>query len=359
MSKESVALVRVDLPAAPIVKIEEARQIYEAIAPHANLMSPLPSHIPEMHRIVMGQERISPRTEDGQVYRSGAFCAANEVAPSKKGITDLMAAAGASMLESERTDHGKTQYVASFRVVVEVPTVYGGRARYMANKTVDYRDGSPQIAAFTKKQLDQGRQFVAELAESKALLRALRPALKLKQKYTVEEIEKPFVYLHLVFTPDMSDPEIRRMVAAKQLGLMTQLYGPSRELPALTGAIDMSPVRELPEPAHDDDGPSEPADTPEDFGAPPAVQPESEHPAHICGCTCGDQNEISEQIAATTTERGGSPRCGRCWPWGLKFDQAAHRDLGSLGLSKRPDVDGPKAISENVAWMKSRAGGAR
>lgn len=101
----------------------------------------------------------------------------------------------------------------------------------------------------------QQRSNIHSLAESKAKLRCIRAALGVPVSMPKDQAAKPFVVPALVPDLDVSDPEIKRMVAASLLGSQEALYGP-RPLPAGLQTpvqdeleeIDVSAMVEEPEP---------------------------------------------------------------------------------------------------------------
>lgn len=359
---ESTALARVKMPDAPIAKIEELRNQYERLASQVNLVTPImsPDFIPEMHRVSLRAVVVSSQAEVGDVYHSPAFLKPNERALTKIAILKLLQAAGGTVVESARIDDRRDHYVAEFRVTVEIPQMDGTRRRFVATKGVDYRDGAPQVVAMQPNQIKAARQFVPELAESKALLRAVRGGLALKQKYSVDELAKPFVVPALVFDPDTSDPEIKRMVAAKGLGISDALYGPRPG--AAPAAQQIGDGRERPEPAQDIETTAVTVDDdPDDFGEPPAPAPKETFPveANLCTCRCECQSEVAQEIADRTRKAAGAVRCGTCYPWSARFDVKKHQALDALGMPSYPTVDGKKGAEENRAFLASRKAGAR
>ena len=116
----------------------------------------------------------------------------------------------------------------------------------------------------------QQRSNIHSLAESKAKLRCVRTAIGLPVSMTPEQAARPFVVPALVPDLDVSDPEIKRMVAASLIGAEASLYGP-RELPAggpvaahSGDVIDVSAMEEAP---------AEPADQVDEPELPPIDEP--------------------------------------------------------------------------------------
>jgi len=377
-TEKSTALVKLDLPTAPIAKIENLRAAYDQVAAQANLITPVQhvDYIPPMHRVSLRAVVIDPAGAD--VYKP-KFCEGHERAPGKTMILKLLQAAGGTVVESKRTDDGREQYVCEWQVRISVPQLDATRVEYVGSKRVDYRDGSAQVAAFTANQLASGRQFIPELAETKALLRAVRGALALRQKYTVTELSKPFVVPALVPDPDMSDPEVRKMVAAQSLGITDKLYGPERAAlpPAAGKVIDVRPENDnrpgpgaLPAPdrtvhvTEDEDREAIGTDDvdPALFGVPPPAPAKNpDIPEHLCSCPHGCEKEISEQVARVTLERVGAKRCASCYPWTPGFSIPSHQGLKSMGLGiNYAGLTGDEAIAVHRAYTQGKKkGGAR
>lgn len=101
----------------------------------------------------------------------------------------------------------------------------------------------------SEKQAKEYRKFADEQTETKAILRAVRAAMNLKTSYTPEEIAKPFLIARSVFSPDMSDPEVRRMVTREQLRSQGMLYP--------GGQQDQDDLASLPEPTELPDEPED------------------------------------------------------------------------------------------------------
>ena len=81
--------------------------------------------------------------------------------------------------------------------------------------------------AWIKKNWSRVKQFRLPMTESKAYLRAYRKALKLKQKYTPEELQKPFLVTSTSFTPDTSDPRVLVALMSGGEQATNLLYGPA------------------------------------------------------------------------------------------------------------------------------------
>jgi hypothetical protein len=130
----------------------------------------------------------------------------------------------------------------------------------------------------------QQRSNIHSLAESKAKLRCIRSALALPTSMTRDQVTKPFVVPALVPDLDVSDPEIKHMVAASLIGSEAALYGPQRMPPGARKpvqdepeAIDVSYMTEAPEePAAAPVPPAGPELPPEEPAMPACALPISE-----------------------------------------------------------------------------------
>jgi len=68
------------------------------------------------------------------------------------------------------------------------------------------------------------RRHIIALAESGARNRAIRYSASIQSAFKPEDLTKPFVVPALVPDPDMNDPETRRMVNARRLGIPGMLF---------------------------------------------------------------------------------------------------------------------------------------
>jgi len=359
----------IDLPTAPIAKIEELRTRYESLSTQVNLVTPLqaPDFIPAMYKVSLRAVVLSAEVDRGDVYKDDQFCAKGERAPTKVGLLKILQAAGGEVVAEKcrRVDDRKDPRYAETQMVIRLPMLDGSSKEFAATRHVDHRDGSDEIVGWSEKRLAQARKFTPELSETKALSRAIREGLALKQKYTEGELARPFVVPALVFDPDMSDPEIRRMVAARGLGVTDQLYGPAKDRPALVAAtapdepapagevIDVKAERVA---LHGTDNVDVAL-----FGAPPTapaaappVNPDI--PEHLCACTHGCEKEIGADVAATTLAFTGRKLCSGCYPWNAAFKIPDHQGLRNMGFSTNyANLTGDQAIDAHRAWMADQA----
>lgn len=244
---ESTALVKVggvELPAAPIASIVEAAALFDRLAAQANFVTPIvrPDFIPPMHAVVPRVVRLDPTPDNGDVYVDAQFCKGGKKALTKVALLKLWTNAGGTLITAEcgRTDDGKDRLYCAWKIVGEIQQMDGTRVRYIGTKEIDLNDGQPAALKALGRDnstanLTNARMHIASNCETKAILRMVRAAFALKSTYTPEELAKPWVIPALVFQPDMSDPEVRRMVAARGLGQQAALYGTPAAKNLLTG----------------------------------------------------------------------------------------------------------------------------
>jgi hypothetical protein len=355
MSNNLPVLAGVPLPDGPLATTEGLRNYLESVRGKANIVMPVAimDFIPPMTRVsirpLMIDTEIKERTykksgggtgtawQGTDTYRDMKFCEENERALSKVGIVKLFNAAAISIAFSDRIDDASDPYYCNWRVVVDIPQPDGKIQRRIANKVIDLRPGAAAITKLSGPDLENQRLRITEYAESKALNRVARDAMGLRQKYTVEELQKPWLIPVLVPDLDITDPEIKRMVAAKQLDIVNAVFGgrqqvfPGQALPPGVGpggeVIDSVVV--------EDDDPDDTGDTGDDIGplpakaqAPPPV--ESKPIIYNCACPCGCKAEVSKAVHDATKREGGAPRCRECWPTKF-YDTKKHANLADMG----------------------------
>ena len=191
-----------------------------------------------------------------------------EVSLNKNGLLKMLAGRGVNVYPTQRTDDGTRQYYWSCMAQGDVLEFDGMMRRLPSGSVeIDFRDGSAQIGGWTPEEWDrrakaaegktdkwgkpakpeaiggwtadrvmQARKFGLRLAETKAL-NALARNLGIRQTYTIDELKaKPFVIVRPSFVPDVSDPEVRRMLTATALGARNLMYGNAPQQVALSHA---------------------------------------------------------------------------------------------------------------------------
>lgn len=224
----SNGLTVVDVPAQPIADPGQLREVLARIEEHCNMVLPVENagYIPAGYQVSLRSVLL---VEDRDTYTDRQFCKPGEAALSKVGIMRILQSAGGSVVETRRTDGRDNPNYWDYSARVNVPGPDGLPRQFVASKEIDLTDGSALAeSAKSPAHLRKMREHGCAMAESKAINRAVRLALSLPQKLTRDELHRPFVTLTLVPALDMTDPEVRRMVAAKALGLERLLFGAGR-----------------------------------------------------------------------------------------------------------------------------------
>jgi hypothetical protein len=363
------------LPSSPLSKIEALRETFARLEQQCNLIAPVASidSIPAMHAISLRAVKIDANTntygQGPEVYRDGRFCQGDEVALGGVALQKIMAAAGVQVVSRVRVDDRSDPNYCDMEITLAVRDYDGTFRQVVAGKEVDLRDGAPEtmkpekdsrgsktggLIPLEQAALGDKRRHIQSLAESKALYRALRKILQLRQKYTRAELARPFVIPKLVPNLDPNDPDQKRALIAMATGAETRLFGQqpmvdsARSLPMgeTTTTRDVTPhsatgdaARALPAQAPLEEAAPEqqPAQADDDMGDFDVHASATSAAIHVCTCACGGgcQAEISAAVAEVTTERVGAPRCRSCFP-GKGFDQQRHSGMATLGLPKFP-----------------------
>lgn len=336
------------LPTEPLTTVSKAISFMESVKQVANLVSPVVAldYMPPMHRISprVVQLDIEMKVNDkgngagGDIYRNTAFCNANEAALGKVALLKLLNAGNIDILELERTDDGKDRNVCSYSVLAAVPQMDGGKVLRRARKSLDFRPGSPDTKGFSANQLSEAQKHIESLCEAKCLTKLARVALGLKQKYTMDELRKPFVVPVLVFEPDMSDPIIKQMVAQHALGAQSALYGDPARRPVLLTAGEIIDVGDDdPQPTAEQAGsspPKEAAPQPVAMATPPSTSPAAAVVSPIAWLPL-TQQEI-EQAPNDILPGGGTRRAwlGKLSAYASTVIEQHGRQLGGAAIAR-------------------------
>jgi hypothetical protein len=211
-----------------------------------NLAFPVvrPDFIPPLHAVAVRVVALDavhlPKSAIRQPGESSDFYYDGKVKAysiTKVGLEKVAAAMGVSWHPSlsGRVDDGSEPLFRRYRVT-GVFTAFDGRDMVIAkHKTLDFRDGSPQIVGMSPEQLGQARKFIDEQCESKAMNRVIRSIAHLKGSYSADELKRPFAVLATVFTGETDDPvlkaEVARRIVDRAMDSSAKLFGPG-QLPA-------------------------------------------------------------------------------------------------------------------------------
>lgn len=232
-----------------------------------NVLSPtqVVQRISPLHTLRASVVQIDTTEGGGDAYFNRAFMSESERALSKNGLHKLARAAGLKFRKDlsgrrdDNSDRGYREYEATyemrcpdgssefFSALREVDTRPGGAVeaglkRQAAAKMKPRKYGNKEYPpdlktqteadAWVERELAAAREHALSNAESKAKLRAIREALSIKSKYTLDELNKPFVVPRIDFSPDYTDPEVRRLMLTAGAQAQGMLYGGQAALPA-------------------------------------------------------------------------------------------------------------------------------
>lgn len=172
----------------------------------------------------------------GEVYpQSGGF------ALTKVGLNKLASAAGLSIssrIVSTSRDYvcaeASAKYCNGSGVVQEAVGTYEidmdvieeeimSRPKKKEWDTPEKRKG--EVLTFKKYKLQR--------AESGAINRVIRSILSVKNVYSEQELKQPFAVPHVHFSPDFSDPDIKRAAISRMSNQVNELYGGEVSPPAI------------------------------------------------------------------------------------------------------------------------------
>lgn len=379
-TKTSTALTVVEaaLPARPLEDVKtmhatlaRLREVSNVILPTSSIDTILPMHKVSFRAVLIDSNVDIPKgkeTGTGRHVYKGKFCGTNERALGRTALDLLDAAAGVQILAVRRIDDRSQPFYCEVEVTKGLREYDGTPRVRTKRKAIDLRDGSPAANGLKNAPavLAEQRSRILEFAETKAGLRVTREILGLQQKYTVDELSKPFVVPKLVPSLDPNDPDQKRALLAMAVGGGLALYGGGQAQPQegtdileLKEATPPPPQTKTPPPVGtvkpDEEDEGEDLDAgvdPQTSFDMPDLKPDPDPALILCLCPCGHQAEISEQVATVTTEKVGVARCARCFP-GRDFDFDAHKDLTrGLQLPKHPDLTPERIRAANEKAAK-------
>ena len=206
-------------------------QRFNVLTPFTNI-----SGMAAQHGIITSLIQVNPDKAIGEVYDGLPFLKDNEVSLAKIGLRKLAECAGIST-RTDGNDDRRIPFYWEFKAIASYRGIDGSIITREATKEWDLRDGSPQLKGWTNAQIEEGRKHGLRNCEARAINAAIRECgCGVKQMYTRDELKKPFVVCRVMFQPDMSDPDIKRLVTAAALGGTTALY-PSAAREAQPGEI--------------------------------------------------------------------------------------------------------------------------
>lgn len=192
---------------------------FTLLTPFANI-----SGLARAHGIFSTVIPINASPQAGEVYDGLPFLKPGQVALAKNGLRKIAEGLGIST----RLDYISVGVVAFYwhvKAIASYTGIDGKRVEREASQEWDLRDGSPRLKGWTTKQIEEARKYGLRACETRAINAAIRECgAGMKQAYTKEELAKPFVAVRVALQPDMSDPDIKRIVTEHFVGASRQLY---------------------------------------------------------------------------------------------------------------------------------------
>ena len=301
-----------------------------------NLLVPMQTvtEIAEIHKPVMNSVAISTNLDDKEIYVQEKGKAATDKYPArpdmyaltKKGLTKLMRAAGIKILSSRPIVPSTCQKCANvnasigkpvrcgactnkdvkYEVRISVPQLTGENIDIVAHKEIIVDD---VVDGMTDAQKREFLKFRNEMCESKALTRALRTALQVKNTYRIEELKKPFVVAYLV--PNLDNPDVKAEAVKAMFGSTENLYGSvgGTNRHTIYVAEDEDTAHEAPDGPIEGGYPEEPQE-PEQEHQEPTQGPQSEATTGSYCAGCGA--EIQKNVYDYSMRHHGAPLCRDC-----------------------------------------------
>ncbi len=168
------------------------------------------------------------------------------------------------------------------------------------------------------------RKTAAEKAMTGAILRVVRALIGMKGQYTKAELQKPFAIPRVTFSPDYSDPQVRKAMLDQGMNSVSNMFGSNRVLPSdnhetvfvSSENFDLEDYSNNAAFASDRiDDPMEDFVTPSKEGTPEpsasSFNPDDDpildglH-CHVCG------REITQTVSDFSKRRLGKPLCMKC-----------------------------------------------
>ena len=208
-----------------------------------NLLVPMQTvaEIAEIHKPVMNAVQISTNEADKEVYLQDKNKRnADGWALTKKGLNKLMRAAGIKILGTRPIIPATCQKCAEvnksigrpvncgacgnkdvkFEARISVPQLTGENIEIVAHKEIIVVDAT---AGMSDNQRKEFLKFRSEMCETKAINRALRAAMHIKNTYSLQELQKPFVVAYLV--PNLDNEAVKQEAVRHFFSSAQELYG--------------------------------------------------------------------------------------------------------------------------------------
>lgn len=274
-----------------IVLDPEVRERCNVLLPVQEIAQAVEMYTPSLRAV-----QLDPSPDGPHFYKQGQRLALRKQA--LETLADLAGVTSVSTrpltgeeLEShhQRDADGKTTMrAAGWEATVTIRRSDGTPKTVSASKIWSPRVEYDKVKQSAKDDADLQRKWLAERehgpakAESKAVLRAFRALLQIPHTYEPARAKLPFLVVGYQFTPDTTDPLVRRLLIEKGYSAAAELYPAADESPlggptaadaekAGEGTASTAPLEDAPSPATAFEGeePSAPAaaDIPDDVGS--------------------------------------------------------------------------------------------
>lgn len=227
-----------------VVEIPDAiREKCNVLLPVSEITQADPDWTPSFRAVKLNPAKDGPHFYDQQ----------GKLAPRKEALGLLSELAGVEYINTERIPRDQLAETESFgmKATIAIRRSDGRVATVTATKTFDqevehrkvitavdkamvwengrstgkpkFPEGPARDAEIHKRWL-QEREHGPRKVESKAINAAIRQVLHLPHTFTAQDAAKPFLVVGYQFTPDTTDPEIRRIVIEAGMNASRQLY---------------------------------------------------------------------------------------------------------------------------------------
>lgn len=311
--------------------------------------------ISPFHKMRIEEVRVDPNPDNGEVFKVGSKKVGNSwqnvLSPAKPAIMKLANAAGivwnwneTRVLAANR-DYVLYQAVGAIRkpsgewiplkatkeidlVVIEEETLESNLKKADGLKEDKLNGLTKQKWAEqqTRSNMIQWRKNKVMRAETGAMLRVVRALLNLKMQYSPQELQNPFIVPRVDFSPDYTDPEVRRMVQEQGVKATTELFGAaasqSQGLPpeqmmnqAMGATTEAFATHDMGQPIDADDLPKK-ENIEENIKTDEENPPESlfnQDETQEGGLLCDDCGVVlSDKVANYSLDNFGAPLCVDC-----------------------------------------------
>lgn len=213
--------------------IQQQQEVQQSldISQKANMLTPayaLNKRINPFQEAKIVLVKINANPNDGEVYPQSG-----KLALTKNGLMKLASAAGLKV---------KTKVVESSRdyVCMEAEISYlnasGVKQEAVGTYEIDMTVIEEEIMNRPKsteeakrREILQFRRYKLQRCESGAINRGIRSVLSIKNTYTPQELAKPFAVPFVQFSPDFTDPDVKRAAIQNMSGAVGTLYGETPE----------------------------------------------------------------------------------------------------------------------------------